>query len=433
MSDQRSAGGKRRRWVPAGVVAALVMMVLVALPASTASATSPCNGPNPPDWCTPGGPPPTCTAHNLTAPTITGEIRVGKTATAAAGTWNGATEFAFQWQRDRVDISGATSRTYAIGVADSGHKLNVVVTGWSSLCDEAVATSFQTNDVTPGNPATGVRVSLQGQAKVGHVLTAVKETSTTPCVTPTYGYQWLRDGSMIAGATGTSRTLTTADWSHDLAVGLSVSCPGYLTATAQSAPLSVGYGDKPETLVPPTVSGTVAVGNTLTVDHGTWSQDPALFTYGWFRNGELVGGERTINNTYVVTADDLDSTLTVVVYASPAYHDEGSYSIAVGTVSPAGKLAYASRHATALKGTNKVGHRLSLTHSHAFIVRAFSRDATSLKYVWLRGSKVISGASKNTYLITKSDRGQKIRVRIYGVRAGYISGTYLTHSIIVKK
>jgi hypothetical protein len=151
------------------------------------------------------------------------------------------------------------------------------------------------------------------------------------------------------------------------------------------------------------------------------------------RNGELVGGVRQAYITFTLPPDLVGTELTLKVYLSVAYHTEAVYSLSLGTVSPAGKLAYTARHATALRGTNRVGYRLSLTHSHAFIVRAFSPDATSLKYVWYRGSSVISGATHNTYTITKSDRGKKIRVRIYGVRAGYTSGTYLTHSIVVKK
>ena len=68
-------------------------------------------------------------ATNSSAPTITGTAKVGQTLTAAPGTWNPATglTFSYQWLRAGAPISGATSPTYALAVADAAKAISVEV------------------------------------------------------------------------------------------------------------------------------------------------------------------------------------------------------------------------------------------------------------------------------------------------------------------
>lgn len=418
------------------------MIMVGLLPASSASATSPCNGPNPPDWCTPGGPGPTCTGHNLTAPTIAGDLRVGKTATADKGTWNNANQFSYQWQRDGSDISGAVAQTYPIAVADSGHHLTVEVTGWSTLCDESTAASSQTGAVGLGDAPTGTGAELQGAARVGHVMTVVKGTWTAPCSTPTYGYQWFRDASEIPGANGTTRTLTTDDWGYNMSVKVTGTCPGYQQGVAWtyvSSLTNVLAGDPLATVVAPTASGTVAMSHTLTVDHGTWSPAAVSYDYLWYRDGKRVDVPLG-TNTYKIGAADVGTNLLLVVKAYSAgrvsgipYYQPGTSYVPLGKVAPGAKPVYKSSKLPKITGTFKSGHRLSLSRSAATLMRSFSPDATSLRYRWYRDSKKISHATNSTYKLTKSDRKKKIRVRIYAVRAGYTTGWYDTKTITVKK
>lgn len=79
---------------------------------------------------------------NTTPPTITGAAEVGSTLTASPGEWDTADlEFAFQWQRDGVDIDGATEATYEPVKADRGTTLTVVVTASGDGLTPASATS----------------------------------------------------------------------------------------------------------------------------------------------------------------------------------------------------------------------------------------------------------------------------------------------------
>jgi hypothetical protein len=72
---------------------------------------------------------------NVVAPVITGTATIGSTLTTSDGTWTGAPAptFSYQWQRVTTDISGATSSTYVVQLADAGNTIRCVVTATNSL------------------------------------------------------------------------------------------------------------------------------------------------------------------------------------------------------------------------------------------------------------------------------------------------------------
>ena len=112
---------------------------------------------------------------NTAAPTISGTPKVGQTLTASPGSWSGnPTTFTYQWQRCDIDvltcsnITGATSKTHLVTVADLGFRLRVVVTAKNSK-GSAVANSAPTAVVQPltrpnGRPTlTIISVRFTGQ------------------------------------------------------------------------------------------------------------------------------------------------------------------------------------------------------------------------------------------------------------------------------
>lgn len=79
---------------------------------------------------------------NVVAPELEGSAAVGGKLTAHPGEWD--TEdlaFTYQWQRDGVDIQGATRATYTVRGADRGHSLAVVVTATADGLPPTTATS----------------------------------------------------------------------------------------------------------------------------------------------------------------------------------------------------------------------------------------------------------------------------------------------------
>jgi hypothetical protein len=103
----------------------------------------------------------------VSPPTIAGAPAEGQTLSASPGTWTFASAHLFQWARCAADgtcsdIPGATSPTYAPGIADAGFRLQVAVTAMNAAGSSS-ATSAPTapvsrvivHTVPPPNPRPG--------------------------------------------------------------------------------------------------------------------------------------------------------------------------------------------------------------------------------------------------------------------------------------
>ena len=67
---------------------------------------------------------------SATTPTITGSLKVGEVLSSNAGTWSPApVNLSYQWLRNGTAVSGATSSSYALTLADVRSTISVMVTG----------------------------------------------------------------------------------------------------------------------------------------------------------------------------------------------------------------------------------------------------------------------------------------------------------------
>jgi hypothetical protein len=74
-------------------------------------------------------------------------------------------------------------------------------------------------------------------------------------------------------------------------------------------------GFAPVNTVTPVISGTNAVGQTLTTTNGTWTGIPSpTYTYQWKRDGSNIGGATSV--TYVLVEADADTNVTCEVTAT---------------------------------------------------------------------------------------------------------------------
>ncbi len=106
---------------------------------------------------------------NTAKPTIAGTALPGQELTANPGTWTGGVRsFAYQWQRCAADgtacanITGATGRTYGVRIADTGHRLRVVVTATNASGSSASAASAPTLVVGNATTTTVVTTTVAG-------------------------------------------------------------------------------------------------------------------------------------------------------------------------------------------------------------------------------------------------------------------------------
>jgi hypothetical protein len=78
--------------------------------------------------------------------------------------------------------------------------------------------------------------SISGTPKFGQTLTADHGVWSG---TPTYKYQWLRNGSAISGATGTSYHVQAADGGQHLSVRVTATITGFAPGVATSPQMTV--------------------------------------------------------------------------------------------------------------------------------------------------------------------------------------------------
>src|SRR5204863_267052 len=107
---------------------------------------------------------------------------------------SGSATLTYQWQRNQVNISGATSASYTLqsaAFADDGAKFRVIVTNdfGSATSNEATLTVNAPPSIT-GQPSS--QTVTQGQPATFGVTAAGSAT---------LNYQWQRNQVNIAGAT----------------------------------------------------------------------------------------------------------------------------------------------------------------------------------------------------------------------------------------
>ena len=177
-----------------------------------------------------------------------------------------------------------------------------------------------------GNPPTNTGLpTVHGTAQVGHTLTADPGTwsGSTPM---SFTYHWQRCDSLGKSCAfindfGRHHTVTSADIGNTMRVVVTAKNAAG-TGTAASEPTAViAKPAAPANTAMPTVSGTPQIGQTLTVNTGSWSGPGTItFAFQWLRC-DATGGSCTAisgatQKTYTLTSADSGHSLRVKVTAT---------------------------------------------------------------------------------------------------------------------
>ena len=330
---------------------------------------------------------------------------VGQTLTCQPGAWSGSPEikYSYQWLRDGSKIEPAqTEQTYIVKTADEGHQLSCTVTAQNKF-GEASATSRPVSVAAKEKPNEVSPPEVHGTAELGHELTCEPGQWTGE---PTFAYQWFREATVeISGAKAQTYMVTTADQTHQLSCRVIAKNAAGEAAPVFSSSVKVP-GSAPEDKTPPTITGTVAVGKTLTCQHGEWGGVPApTFKYVWVRDrgfgaehGE-VGGIGTEEH-YVVESADEGQTVACEVTA-----ENGGSPVTVASES----VIVPSTHsgtpenevAPEVTGTAAVGQVLTCKPGK------WSNNPEFV-YSWLREPSKSPIASGEKYTVSSADAGHSL-------------------------
>ena len=261
-------------------------------------------------------------------PRLTGIPGVGSLLQVLDPVWSlpGVTT-GYQWFSDNVAIPGATGQTFVPTLAQAGTTIHAEVTGMLvGLPLVSVLTDYLPIPAAPAQElGASSQPALSGTPKVGKTLTVADPAWNTDDVEQTY--QWLRDGAPITGASAASHLLAPADLGRSISVAVTGTKEGWTSATVDSNALTATVGDAIVATLQPRVSGTPALGQTLTATPGTWGtgETPA-FGYQWLRDGGPITG--ATQASYVVTLADLGRDLSLRVTATRTAYAPGSFTTA---------------------------------------------------------------------------------------------------------
>ena len=366
--------------------------------------------------------------HNTAAPVVAGNAVEGRKlkASTSHGTWTGRSPFTFSefWSRCSATgtechpIAGATGLSYRALAADVGHRLTLTEVATNSE-GSGEAASAPSAIVAAAAPKRRKAPTLAGSAIDGRLLTVTGGVwnGTTPL---TFTYQWERCKGracqLIAGATGAAYRAQTAD------IGLKVRA--FVTAhnaageaTAKSKASAKVLAGSPLNLSPPSISGLVVPGQTLTANDGTWVGTPPInYTYQWLSCAPLGGGCTEIAGAtepaYAVGLGEIGDAFEVTVTATNA---EGAAS---ATSPETSAVSGGSQPPENLIAPSVIG--LDLTGQTLTAVEGLWTGTEPITYSFQwelcnsagASCGAISGATESTYKIPDGDTGHTLRVDV---------------------
>lgn len=187
------------------------------------------------------------------------------------------------------------------------------------------------DDSVPVPPEWTTIPSITGTTIQGSTLTGVDGVVEGGTIT---GRQWRRNGNNISGATTNTYVLDTPDIGTQITYRQTATNEAGSVSSVSNPTATITAIPAPVFTVIPSITGSAIVGETLTGSDGTISGG-TVSVRQWQRNGTNISG--ATSSTYVVTEDDLDTTLVFKVTATGAGGTTDGYSNPtdeVGTPAP---------------------------------------------------------------------------------------------------
>ena len=349
----------------------------------------------------------------------------GLTATAVGSL---AVDLAWGASTDDVGVSGYT-------VYRNGAPLATVGGATTTYHDASVASGTTYTYTVDAFDAAGNHSGLSNAASVTPVsdvqAPSVPSGLSASAVSPTRvdlgwtgstdnigvtGYTIYRNGAQIGSVGGT--TTSYSDTSTSPATQYSYTVDAFDAAanhSAASSPASLTTPSLPANTSAPTISGTAAVGQTLTAAPGTWSGSvPITYAQQWLScdsnasNCSPISG--ATSQTYVPVVADVGARLEVAVTASNAYGSASASSAASAVVVA---VAPANTSPPTISGVAQSGQQLTADRG-----QWTGTAPISYAYQWQSCNGSGSGcvdilpATSQTYTLAVGDVGSTVRVTV---------------------
>ena len=288
-------------------------------------------------------------------PIITGPPTVGRTLTAdttGIEDANGLDDvsFSYQWLADDADIAGATGATYTVQSSDNGKILKVRVSFIDDADNEESLTSAATAAVSAAVPSVPLNVAVERGGTGELDVSWVRPDSDGGSEITGYTVQWKEaSGSWDTAADVSEATVTDTSYTiTGLSLQVEYAVRVFATNSAGDGPASAEVKETADAqtsqqqgpvkkIVPvtqerntlatgaPSIVGTLVVGQTLSVNTSSISDDDGLdnatFVYQWLSDDTDISG--ATGSAYILTDSDQGKAVKVrVSFTDDAGHEE---------------------------------------------------------------------------------------------------------------
>ena len=234
-----------------------------------------------------------------------------------------------------------------------------------------------------------------------------------------YTYQWYRNSTPIPGegAHEFNYAVVAADLGRRLSVCVTGHRDGYAPATRCSGPSAKVLKGWIHDAAKPKVTGNASTEAVLTAVPGAWETGTTLH-YQWQKDHRNIKGQTAA--TYTVRAGDIGRGIRVrVTGTKPACTSTTRYS---ATVHP--KRAKFMVPTPTTTGVAAAGSVLTAEPG------VWVPKPSHMSYRWYRDNKAIRGATHRTYLLTETDVGRAVKVKVTGSRSGYTTASANTVPVV---
>jgi len=182
--------------------------------------------------------------------------------------------------------------------------------------------------------------------------------------------------------------------------------------------------DTPVATTPVSISGSGAVGTTLTLNPPIWNMPPGTVTttYQWYRGSGAIAGETGV--TYVVTAADVGKAITVRATGTRTGYKVGTSTS--NAITGANGAAITAQSPPTVTGNPAAKETLTAdTGSWP--------GSPTYAYQWFVNGVAVAKETKNAYVVRTRDAGLPVNVRVTATTAGYQPGTAFSTPLTVAK
>ena len=312
----------------------------------------------------------------------------------------------YQWLRDGVEITGATSKEFTLSQSDVASALSLNVSYNDGSDTTETFSSLATAQVENVNDAPSGILRILGTPAQEDILTADTSGLSDTDGLGAFSYQWMRDGTAISDETNTTLALSEVDVGKKISVTVTYTDQQGTSETVTSISTNAvsNKNDLPTGSV--TLSGEAIEGQVLSLDTSTIADADGLgdFSISWLRDGETISGATSSN--YTLTQQDVGASVSGKV----TYVDGGGITESLATSATAAieNVNDAPTGSIIISGSNSEGSTLTLDTSSVVDEDGLG----SLTIVWKAGDTAITGANTSTYILTSSEIGKTISAQV---------------------